>query len=526
MHGFRDDGCVAGAHEAKPNPKGGGMAWTLQGWHNPSPISISIHPEQLAILREGVRRDLEALMPRCAALDRSLPENKRRHKGYVASKIQHNFPLAIRRERAGDRAVGTIQHNRAYRTRSPAVAAADITLSEALRRTRSILTVGGITDPGLLTLLAERHTAALVPGDGVMTTTISGHQRPAADGFSAWMAAHDEAERASVGAIVLGRSAGRADVELLRYRLHGHQRVIAETGSVALAWLLAEWDGGVRRFGDLIVFEEPGNRFREPSRLTYLASENDWPKISVITVSYNQREYLEQCLLSVLDQRYPNLEYIVIDACSTDGSIDILRRHEARLSRLVIEPDDGQSDGLNKGFNLATGDILTWVNSDDMLAPLALKRAALAFAESGADMVAGTCSRVAGADARPLYRHHSVLPTARCVTFDLAGPLNWRDAWERGDYFFQPEVFFSRDIWTRAGGYLRAHLYWAMDWDLWLRFALAGATVFRIPDVLAVSREHEAQKTTTEEMYLWQIATLLTDYDALLDLLERDTVAP
>ena len=516
----------AGPRDAIANPEGSRMAWTLHGWHNPQPISISIQPNQLAALREGVRRDMEALMPRCEALDCSLPESRRHHKAYVASKIRHHFPLEIRPAAAPAYVRDRFQLSREYRASRPEIARSDIPIAEELRRTQSILTVGAIRDPGLLAVLAGRRTEAFSPGDGVKTATVSGRCRPAADSFSTWMALHDETERAPVGAIALGRAAGRDDVDLLRHRLFGHQRVIAEPGSLALAWLLAEWDGGAKRFGELIVFDEPGERFREPSRLTRLAPGIDWPRISVITVSYNQCEYLERCLLSVLEQRYPNLEYIVIDACSTDGSIDILRRHEARLSRLVIEPDNGQSDGLNKGFNLATGDILTWVNSDDMLAPLALKRAALAFAESGADMVAGTCARVAGADARPRYRHHSVLPTGRRVALELSGPLTWHGAWEAGDYFFQPEVFFSRDIWNRAGGYLRPHLYWAMDWDLWLRFALAGATAIRIPDLLALSREHDAQKTTTEELYLWQVATILADYDELFARLEQEVVAP
>jgi glycosyltransferase involved in cell wall biosynthesis len=300
--------------------------------------------------------------------------------------------------------------------------------------------------------------------------------------------------------------------------------VLVEAGSPALTWLLAQWDGSVVRHGNVFAFAQPGELFREPSSRVRMSPDADWPRISVVTISYNQREYLEQCLHSVFEQRYPNLEYIVIDAKSTDGSIDILRRYEAQLTRLVIEPDEGQSDGLNKGFNLATGDILTWVNSDDMLAPLALKRAALAFARSGADLVAGTCSRVAGVDAGLLYRHHSALPTERRVPFDLSGPLNWCNAWEKGDYFFQPEVFFTRDIWERAGGFLKPHLYWAMDWDLWLRCALAGATVIRIPDVLGISRVHEAQKTKSDEMYLWQVTNILREYDELFAYLERDNL--
>jgi GT2 family glycosyltransferase len=496
----------------------------MRGWNSPRPISIRLRSDSATGLREDVRRNLTALIPRCEELERSLSDQMLRHRAYVASKLQHDFPLDICRDIAVGGAACATLSDPSLRIRHAPVVEAGVALSESLASARFMLAVGGIADTDLNRLLTERNAVRVKPGDGDARISPSGSQRPGAESFSTWMAEHDEAERAALGAFVLGRAAGRADVDLLRHRLHGHHRVLVEAGSAALTWLLAQWDGSVVRHGSVFAFAEPGDAFREPSAQVRISSELNWPRISVVTISYNQRDYLEQCLLSVLEQRYPNLEYIVIDANSTDGSIDLLRRYETQFAHLVIEPDDGQSDGLNKGFNLATGDILTWVNSDDMLAPLALKRAALAFAKSGTDLVAGTCSRVAGVDARLLYRHHSALPTEQRVAFDLSGPLNWCDAWEKGDYFFQPEVFFTRNIWERAGAYVKPHLYWAMDWDLWLRCALAGATVIRIPDVLGVSREHEAQKTKSDEMYLWQVTNILREYDDLLARLERDVV--
>ncbi len=500
------------------------IACTVRGWNNPGPISIRLPSDGLTALRQDVNRNLAALIPRCEELDRSLPDRMLLHRGYAASKLRRTFTLDLGPEEALRGGPVTTLSEPPLPIRHAPVAEAGVALPESLARDWLLLAVGGVADPDLHQLLARRNAACVTPGDGDARIAPSGSQRPAADSFSTWMAEHDESERAAVGTIVLGRAAGRADVDLLRHRLYGHHRVLVEAGSAALTWLLARWDGSVTRHGNVFAFAEPGHAFQEPSACLRISSELDWPRVSVVTISYNQRDYLQQCLDSVLNQRYPNLEYIVIDANSTDGSIDILRRYEAQFTHLVIEPDQGQSDGLNKGFSLATGDILTWVNSDDMLAPLALKRAALAFAKSGADLVAGTCSRVAGVDARLLYRHYSALPTERRVPFDLSGPLNWGDAWEKGDYFFQPEVFFTRDIWERAGGYLKPHLYWAMDWDLWLRCALAGATVMRTPDVLGVSREHEAQKTKSDEMYLWQVTNILREFDDLLARLEHDAV--
>ncbi len=520
--------CTAGA-PASETATGAGTVRTLQGWDNPHPISIAIRPDQLAGLRGGIRRDLAALLPRCEALERGLPEEMRHNRHYAASKRHRDFPLTLGHAEMLAAAGSAVLLDPPARLRLSAVDSVPGSLPAMLRRTGAMLAVGDVLNPDLDGLLTRCRAPRLASGDGVPAGTPGGGTRPAANAFSTWMAHADEARRATVGAIVLGCMAGRADVELLRRRLHGHQRVLVEAGSGALTWLLASWDGAVVRDGGVFVFSEPGSTFREPSARAGFAPSGTaavpWPRISVVTVSYNQQQYLEQCLRSVLDQRYPNLEFIVIDAGSTDGSIDILRRHAAEFTHLVIEPDAGQSDGLNKGFRRATGDILTWVNSDDMLAPSALKRAALAFAGSGADMVAGTCVRVAGVDAQLLHRSHPALPTGRRVPFDLAGPLDWCTGWEKGDYFFQPEVFFTRALWDRAGGYLKPHLYWAMDWDLWLRCALAGATIVRIPDVLGVSRAHEAQKTTSDEMYLWQIASTLREFDDLLALLERDGMA-
>ena len=97
------------------------------------------------------------------------------------------------------------------------------------------------------------------------------------------------------------------------------------------------------------------------------------PRISIVTPSFNQAPYLEATLKSVLDQNYPNLEYFVIDGGSTDGSLDILRRYADRLTGWVSEPDHGQMHAINKGFSHATGEIMAWLNSDDMLCPWALQ---------------------------------------------------------------------------------------------------------------------------------------------------------
>src|SRR5712664_2616221 len=97
------------------------------------------------------------------------------------------------------------------------------------------------------------------------------------------------------------------------------------------------------------------------------------PRISIVTPSFNQASYLEAALKSVLDQNYPNLEYIVVDGGSTDGSVEIIQRYADRLTYWVSQPDRGQMDALNKGFRRTTGEIMAWLNSDDMLCSWALQ---------------------------------------------------------------------------------------------------------------------------------------------------------
>jgi 2-polyprenyl-3-methyl-5-hydroxy-6-metoxy-1,4-benzoquinol methylase/GT2 family glycosyltransferase len=244
-----------------------------------------------------------------------------------------------------------------------------------------------------------------------------------------------------------------------------------------------------------------------------ILTARQWPKISVVMVSYNQGEFLEEGILSVLNQSYPNLEILVVDAVSTDGSLDILERYRDRLDLLLIEKDHGQSDGLNKGFDRATGDIVTWVNSDDLLEPGSLFRVAQAFTDYKVDMVVGGCRQIGVTRATTLLNHHTRLPLGRVVPLPLDKLLDFHNYWQTGAFFFQPEVFFSRDLWKRSGGALRLDLNYVLDYDLWVRMAAAGAKCVHIPDYLACSRTHENQKTTYGKMpYLPEVRRLLLEY--------------
>ncbi len=280
-----------------------------------------------------------------------------------------------------------------------------------------------------------------------------------------------------------------------------------------------------RKFGAteiVVVTEGTECRTSEPLRIP-LPSPPRWPRISVVTVSYQQARFLETCLRSVLDQGYPNLEYIVIDGGSDDGSREILERYRPRLSTLVIEPDRGQSDALNKGFSRATGDMLTWICSDDCLEPGSLFTARV---HTGADVIAGGCRLIDG-DGRTTGIHHSGFQTGLTQPLSFGDMASFMGSWQRGVYFFQPELFFSRDLWQRSGGHLREDLFYAMDYDLFLRFGLAGGRVHAVPEVLGCSRRHLDQKTRHElPLYLPTIDRVLADFAADLAALAESAGRP
>jgi glycosyltransferase involved in cell wall biosynthesis len=219
-----------------------------------------------------------------------------------------------------------------------------------------------------------------------------------------------------------------------------------------------------------------------------------WPRISIVTPSYNNAKYIEETIISVLEQGYPDVEHIIVDGASKDGTAAILDRYRGHVARIIQEPDTGQSNAINKGMRLATGEIVTWLNSDDLLAPGALAAVAMAFHMSGADMVAGGCQ---------LYRNGGYLGTHLTSCADGTLPAeeisDLYGGWQTGKFFYQPEVMFTRDLWQRAGGQVREDLHYCMDVEMWLRFASCGARLHVIGAPVAMFRLHEEQKTNNPD---------------------------
>lgn len=220
-----------------------------------------------------------------------------------------------------------------------------------------------------------------------------------------------------------------------------------------------------------------------------------WPKFSAVTPSFNQGEYIEATIRSVLLQGYPNIEYMIMDGGSTDGSVEIIKKYEPWLAFYVSEKDRGQSHAINKGLERVTGDIFHWLNSDDRLKPRALETVALAtFADLDAVVWAGECARV-----DPSGKVLSVIAPRGLTRDELA---DWSN-----NFIYQPVCFARLDA-VRKVGPLDESLHFVMDVDLWLRLAAIGRFA-RVKSLLAEAMIHEDAKTQLRRNELYAEQTIL-----------------
>ena len=205
-------------------------------------------------------------------------------------------------------------------------------------------------------------------------------------------------------------------------------------------------------------------------------------KISIITPSLNQAVFAPEMLSSLDVQQYPDLEHIVYDAGSTDGVIDIWKKAESEGKlKLFVEPDRGQSDAINKGIRVATGEIVGWLNSDDVLLPGALHAVAEAFSKNPDAVVIYGVGAKTDLDGRVIKKvpFREFCPNRLSCAFGAV----------------QPAMFFKRDAYWKVGG-LDESLHYAMDWDLLLKLSKIGKVV-TIPQHLANIRYYEETKTNT-----------------------------
>jgi len=239
-----------------------------------------------------------------------------------------------------------------------------------------------------------------------------------------------------------------------------------------------------------------------PGLPTAMSDGSPWPRISVITPSYNQGQFLEETIRSVLLQGYPNLEYILIDGGSKDESLDIIKQYEPWLAYWVSEPDRGQSHAVNKGFAMASGEIVAWLNSDDQYLPGTLKTIAehaRRYPEAGA--WAGGGRRLDAKNRKTIWER---LPPG--LQFDEI--INWNEY-----YLPQPSCFLNRNV-LRDEVYLNESYHLQMDFDLWLRIS-RKFTMVPISQILTTNLYHSQAKTVKSKLKYRQMAerwTVLSKY--------------
>ncbi len=234
------------------------------------------------------------------------------------------------------------------------------------------------------------------------------------------------------------------------------------------------------------------------------------PTISIVTPSYNQAEFLEECITSVLEQGYQPLEYVIIDGGSTDGSVAIIQKYASQLTSWVSEPDGGQYDAINKGFRRTSGEIMAWLNSDDKYAPWAFSVVSEIFQKFPEVEWLTTLY--------PLKwdRRGQAVACRYTSGFNYPSFFNGanlpRRRWYARSWIQQESTFWRRSLWERVGGDVDTSLGLAADFELWARF-FQFADLYAVATPLAGFRVHGSQKTAMHmEEYLTEAEDVIHRY--------------
>ena len=209
----------------------------------------------------------------------------------------------------------------------------------------------------------------------------------------------------------------------------------------------------------------------------------NYNKISVITPSFNQGIFIEQTILSVIGQHYPNLEYIIIDGGSDDETLGIINKYDEYITHWVSEKDSGQSDAINKGFGMATGDILCWLNSDDYYLPGTLLNVNKNLSVNGPELLYGNCIHI---NEESNFLHGSYF-----------NPFQKSDINE-GDFINQPSSFWTKKAYEITGA-LRTDLHFGFDWEWYARAYSKGVKFIPSKTYFSVYRQHEKQKSNPND---------------------------
>lgn len=219
------------------------------------------------------------------------------------------------------------------------------------------------------------------------------------------------------------------------------------------------------------------------------------PLVSIITPSYNQADFLRATINSVLDQDYPRIEYIIVDGGSSDGSVEIIKEYQDRISWWVSEKDQGQTDAINKGFERATGELFAWINSDDVLRPQAVSEAVKFMSENPeVGLVYGDLNFI---DQNGI--------TIGSFNAKQTSYKRLRRGWV---HIPQPAAFWKADLWKKVGP-LDPSLFFAMDYDLWIKLALLAPVHYHEGHLWADFRIHGGSKTITADKQCWEEMLLI-----------------
>lgn len=236
------------------------------------------------------------------------------------------------------------------------------------------------------------------------------------------------------------------------------------------------------KLGELNLYQP--RPIKIPARYNKIISNEKLPRISIVTPSYFHGNFIERTIKSVIEQNYPQLEYIIQDGKSTDNTVEILKKYQSSFKHWESVNDNGQSDAINLGFRHTTGEIMAYLNSDDILLPGALHYIGDYFTKHP--------------EVDVIYGHRVLMDENDQEIGRWILPPHSSDILSWADYIPQETLFWRRRIWEKVGGKIDESFQFAMDWDLLLRFREAGAKFVRLPRFLGAFRVHQHQKTSSQ----------------------------